>query len=145
MNPETTATQFGSSDRVKIETFESFLRRLTPELLAYFGRRVSPAEDAADCLGETLLVLWRRRDTLPTAPEGTPCMGRGHRQSHPEEPPTRASPQDRTHREAPRRIAHINPVRSHQHRFRAIDALAHLSHQDRELITIVVWEGFSLG
>jgi RNA polymerase sigma-70 factor (ECF subfamily) len=36
-----------------------------PDLLAYFVRRVLPAEDSADCLSETMLVLWRKRNSLP--------------------------------------------------------------------------------
>ena len=46
---------------------EEFIRLVADELLAYFVRRVVPHEDAADCLSETLLVLWRRRDNLPQA------------------------------------------------------------------------------
>ncbi|WP_209560914.1 RNA polymerase sigma factor [Frigoribacterium sp. PvP032] len=38
------------------------------DLLGYFLRRVSSPEDAADLLGETLLVLWRRADDLPAEP-----------------------------------------------------------------------------
>lgn len=40
-----------------------------PALLAYFTRRVRPVEDAADLLSETLVVLWRRADDVPTDPE----------------------------------------------------------------------------
>jgi len=36
------------------------------DLLAYFGRRVSPSEDAADLLGETLVTVWRRVADLPS-------------------------------------------------------------------------------
>ena len=39
------------------------------DLLAYLERRVSPREDAADLLGETMLTSWRRVEKLPTEPE----------------------------------------------------------------------------
>jgi RNA polymerase sigma-70 factor (ECF subfamily) len=35
------------------------------DLLAYFSRRASPIEDAADLLGETMVVVWRRIADLP--------------------------------------------------------------------------------
>lgn len=54
---------------------ESERRRLSeavatnsPDLLSYFERRVSPPEDAADLLGDTLLVAWRRVADVPTDP-----------------------------------------------------------------------------
>ncbi len=46
--------------------FDAAVRPHLPDLLAYFARRIRPQEDAADCLSETLLVLWRRRDKLPS-------------------------------------------------------------------------------
>jgi hypothetical protein len=38
-------------------------------LLAYFHRRVEPAEEAAVLLNDLLLVLWRRAASAPTGPE----------------------------------------------------------------------------
>ena len=35
------------------------------DVLAYFERRVRDREDAADLLGETLLVAWRRAEIVP--------------------------------------------------------------------------------
>ncbi len=37
-------------------------------LLAYFERRLAQHEDAADALGETMLQAWRRVDQLPADP-----------------------------------------------------------------------------
>jgi RNA polymerase sigma factor (sigma-70 family) len=39
------------------------------DLLAYLERRVDLREDAADLLGETMLVAWRRITKLPIEPE----------------------------------------------------------------------------
>ena len=47
---------------------EGNVERETAGLLGYFTRRVSPVEDAADLLAETLLVLWRRADAVPEDP-----------------------------------------------------------------------------
>jgi RNA polymerase sigma-70 factor (ECF subfamily) len=41
--------------------------REAPRLLSYFERRVDVREDAADLLGETLLVLWRRSSDIPAS------------------------------------------------------------------------------
>lgn len=46
------------------ERIESVVRREAPALLAYFERRSSP-HDAADLLGETLLIAWRRVSAVP--------------------------------------------------------------------------------
>jgi RNA polymerase sigma-70 factor (ECF subfamily) len=35
------------------------------DLLAYFSRRVTPVEDAADLLADTLMAVWRRVADLP--------------------------------------------------------------------------------
>lgn len=47
--------------------FEAAVVPLMPPLLAYFARRVLPVDDAADCLSETMIVLWRQRATLPAS------------------------------------------------------------------------------
>jgi RNA polymerase sigma-70 factor (ECF subfamily) len=43
----------------------SALESTASDLLAYFERRVSNREDAADLLAETMLQAWRRADSLP--------------------------------------------------------------------------------
>lgn len=39
------------------------------DLLGYFIRRVRDPDAAADLLGNLFVIVWRRRDTLPTDPE----------------------------------------------------------------------------
>ena len=51
------------------DDYDDTIRELMPALLAYFVRRITPPEDAADCLSETLVVLWRRRRALPSDAE----------------------------------------------------------------------------
>jgi RNA polymerase sigma-70 factor (ECF subfamily) len=45
------------------------LRQTADDLLAYFERRVTVREDAADLLSETLVAAWRRVDALPAGTE----------------------------------------------------------------------------
>lgn len=40
-------------------------RAVAPDLLNYFARRVRPVDDAADLLNETLIVTWRRLRSVP--------------------------------------------------------------------------------
>lgn len=43
----------------------SLVEREAPALFDYFARRVDQTEDAADLLGDTLMVVWRRSSTIP--------------------------------------------------------------------------------
>ncbi len=45
--------------------FDEFVRATSADLLAYFVRRLDNREDAADCVAETFVVLWRRRGSIP--------------------------------------------------------------------------------
>jgi RNA polymerase sigma factor (sigma-70 family) len=47
------------------ERLHSALATNSADLLAYLERRVGVREDAADLLGETMLVAWRRVEKLP--------------------------------------------------------------------------------
>ncbi|MCP2370757.1 RNA polymerase sigma-70 factor (ECF subfamily) [Agromyces terreus] len=113
-------------------------------MLTYFGRRVNPAEDAADCLGETLLVLWRRRDAFPVerSDQRAWTYGIAHQILR-----TRRRGAIRRIRltERLRDELHVSKqfsARSDDHT--AIDAMARLSEADREVLALVIWEGFTL-
>lgn len=43
----------------------ALVARESSALLAYFARRVTPVEDAADLLGDTLVIVWRRQSSIP--------------------------------------------------------------------------------
>jgi RNA polymerase sigma-70 factor (ECF subfamily) len=47
---------------------EAFADAVAPDLLSYFLRRVDQPADAADLLGDTLLVLCRRARAIPADP-----------------------------------------------------------------------------
>jgi RNA polymerase sigma-70 factor (ECF subfamily) len=132
----------GAPDLVA-SSVEDFIRSIAEELLAYFARRVTPHEDAADCLSETLLVLWRRRVSLPQAHAERRAWSFGvahnvlsaHRRS------------------GARRLALTGRLRDELRQWpiapestddAAITALASLPARDQELVTLVVWEGLSI-
>ncbi len=54
------------------ETFSELYRRTHVDVLAFLLRRCSSAEDAADCLAETYLVAWQKRDQMPIGAETRP-------------------------------------------------------------------------
>jgi RNA polymerase sigma-70 factor (ECF subfamily) len=56
------------------ETFSELYRRTRVDVLAFLLRRCSSAEDAADCLAETYLVAWRKRDEMPSGPDTRPWL-----------------------------------------------------------------------
>jgi RNA polymerase sigma-70 factor (ECF subfamily) len=121
----------------------TFITDMADELLSYFARRVTPHEDAADCLSETLLVLWRRRDSLPRVEDDRRAWSYGvahnvlaaHRRSSLRRLELAGRLRDEL------RMRPIAPESSDDV---AIAALASLSVRDRELVTLVVWEGLSV-
>lgn len=48
-----------------VDRISAVVESHAPDLLAFFMRRVATAEDAADLLGEALLVIWRRAGSIP--------------------------------------------------------------------------------
>lgn len=124
--------------------FEAFVRDVTPDLLDYFARRVSPPDAAADCLGEVLLVLWRRRDALPSllGERRAWAFGVAHRvlKAH-YRAAARRSALTEDLRAALLVAQQTTPVSARGEELG--DALAHLRIEDRELVLLVAWEGFS--
>jgi RNA polymerase sigma-70 factor (ECF subfamily) len=56
------------------QTFNGLYARTHIDLLGFLLRRCGSAEDAADCLAETYLVAWRKRDQMPGAAETRPWL-----------------------------------------------------------------------
>jgi RNA polymerase sigma-70 factor, ECF subfamily len=112
-------------------------------LLAYFERRVEVRDDAADLLGETLLVLWRRARAVPAddveARRWLFGVARrvlaGHRRGR----QRRLALAERLRGELAIPPEEVDVVGQS---VRA--AVRRLPERDRELIGLVHWEGFTL-
>lgn len=124
---------------------EQLLADISEPLMKYFLRRVQVREDAGDCVAETMLVVWRRRDDLPadTAEWKPWCFGVARRvlSTH--------------HRGHARRIAIAERLRQtlrdddvssdpSDRDAELARALRSLKDIDRELIGLVAWEGFTI-
>jgi len=121
---------------------ERLIEANTAALLAFFVRRTSDPADAADLLGDTLLVLWRRARALPAddaearlwmfgvARRVLANQRRGQRRQ--------SALQDRLREQ----IA----TTAHEPDADGIDlaaALRQLPDLDQEIIRLVHWDGFS--
>ena len=123
--------------------FEARVRELMPDLLSYFLRRVTQAEDAADCLSETLVVLWRRNGELPADRDQERAWAFGiarhvlanHRRGR-----LRHSRLSDLLRNELAAFSPPSPELSASVR----DALATLREKDRELLTLIVWDGLGV-
>lgn len=140
MTRETTAP---TPSQTETADFEAFVRSIAHELLSYFARRVTPTEDAADCLSETLLVIWRRRDRLP--------VGHGERRAWSYGIAHRVLAAHRRKRIRQqllttrlRQELRDNSIAPESHDDVAITALASLSPRDQELIALIVWEELTI-
>lgn len=122
------------------------LRELMPELLRYFGRRVPTPDDAADCLVETMIVLWRRRDAVPHDRESARRYAYGVAANV-----LRESQRGRSRQFAlAKRLVAEYDIARETERERETDsdlsrALQDLRPVDRELVLLVAWEGFGVG
>ncbi|TBN58020.1 sigma-70 family RNA polymerase sigma factor [Glaciihabitans arcticus] len=120
----------------------NFVEREAPALLDYFGRRV-PAEDAADLLGETLVVVWRRVSVIPNDETRARMwlygvarkVLSGHR---------RSTKRQTALAEKLRLELSVQPVHEATEFDRVREQIAQLPEIDREIIGLVYWEGFSL-
>ncbi len=119
------------------------MRSGTDELLAYFARWVALSEDAADCLPETLLVLWRRRDASPVAHDERRAWTYGvahrvlavHRRTGIRQLALTGRLRDELR---------SRPIAPQSKDDSAIAALATLTPRDRELVTLVAWDGLTI-
>ena len=108
-------------------------------ILAYFLRRVGSPADAADAAAETFAIAWRRSDRLPTDDPRPWLYGvarrvlSNHRRAH----RRRSSLDDRLRQTTPAPDDHDGASAE------VLDALDRLSEGDRELLTLVAWDGLA--
>lgn len=132
-----------TAGRDRADRFETLVREAGPRVAGYVARRVGVPADAGDVLAETLIVAWRRPDALPGDPEDAVRwligVARGVLANH------RRS-EGRAHALAARVAEMMSRVEVPPPDPEALavrEALAALSAEDREILTLVAWEGFS--
>jgi RNA polymerase sigma-70 factor (ECF subfamily) len=116
------------------------------DLLAYFERRVTSREDAADLLGEALLVAWRRVTVVPSDPLDARLwlfgVARNVLANHQRGVRRRLAMADRLRDEVARVTRlHVAPDDGDD-RVRA--AVKTLPEDLRELVMLVHWDGFGI-
>jgi RNA polymerase sigma-70 factor (ECF subfamily) len=119
------------------------VEREAASLLAYFERRIDIREDAADLLGDTLLVLWRRVAAVPSADEDARrwLFGvarkvlSGYRRGR----LRRGALAERLRGELSVASSESDPVAESVR-----VAVRALPERDRELVGLIHWEGFGL-
>jgi RNA polymerase sigma factor (sigma-70 family) len=131
------------------EVFEDAYRSSGTAVLGYALRRSASREDALDVVAETFAIAWRRRTDMPADPEEVRpwlfgiarlCLANALRST------TRA-------RRLGQRLADSftdatvpDPSRLHENRAESRlvhRALEQLSPEDRELVTLIAWEGLT--
>ena len=124
------------------ERIASVVRREAPALLAYFERRSTP-HDAADLLGETLLVAWRRVSAVPADEQEARMwlfgVARRVLMTSRRSGVRRQALTDRLREEALTRPSVAEPQDDHLR-----EALASLDPLDAEIIRLLHWDGFGL-
>jgi RNA polymerase sigma factor (sigma-70 family) len=114
-----------------------------PRVLAYLARRVDPPGDAADLLAEALATAWRRVADLP-ADDGQAAawlfgIARGTLANHRRGQARRHALADRLRDHLEPRLQATAPPADEAVAVR--DALKRLAPDDRELLTLVAWDG----
>lgn len=126
------------------ERVQGLAQVLAPDLLSYFARRVTPTTDAADLLSDTLLVICRRANHLPSDDQQARLWAFGVARK------VLAGQQ----RSMKRRSALVTRLQEELeqadgvgHQDRSVEdlhaALATLDPLDQEIIRLVHWDGFS--
>lgn len=131
------------------ELFEQVYRTAGTAVLGYALRRCGSREDAVDVVAETFAIAWRRRADMPADPEearawlfgiARRCLANAARSS------TRAGRLGQRLADALPTDAVPDPAAVHEWSAEAgvvRAALRHLSDDDRELLTLVAWEGLT--
>ena len=126
--------------------FEDAYRSAGTAVLGYALRRAPSREDALDVVAETFATAWRRRDLLPVEPDevrpwlfgiARRCLANTVRSTH------RAGRLGQRLAEefVPGTVP--DPSAGPEDGGRAQQALDDLSPDDRELVTLIAWEGLT--
>ncbi|GAA0432904.1 DNA-directed RNA polymerase sigma-70 factor [Acrocarpospora corrugata] len=124
------------------ERFDELYHAHYPDLLAYVRRRTESPDDAADALAETFTTAWRRIDELPPGSEGRLWLygvARRVLANQRRGESRRSALADRLRAELT--VWDEDAPPTDQGAVRA--AFGRLSAADRELLSLVSWEGLS--
>jgi RNA polymerase sigma-70 factor (ECF subfamily) len=117
-------------------------------LLGYFLRRTQHAEDAADLVGEVFLVLWRRADDLPKRGVEARMWLYGIAglvlSTYRRGGIRRSALTEELRKELATRTQEHPAVPDDESQESVRAALLALQPRDREIVTLVHWDGFSL-
>lgn len=136
------------------QRLEEVILREAPAILAYLTRRVSNPADAADLLGDVLVVVWRRIDTMPVEPGparmwmfgiARKTLAGGHRSNRRRQALTARLRHEISTANTTAGLAgstHHVPADPRAERLTA--ALDHLTPADREILTLIHWDSLTL-
>jgi RNA polymerase sigma-70 factor (ECF subfamily) len=113
-------------------------------LLAYFHRRVEPAEEAAVLLNDLLLVLWRRAASAPTEPEEVRMWMFGIARKLVQNHHRSSRRQDALTTRLRDQISMLPTPRAYEDVIDVRNAVSALPRAQAELVRLVHWDGFSL-
>jgi RNA polymerase sigma factor (sigma-70 family) len=124
--------------------FEEIYAACHDPVLGYLLRRTANGEDAADVLAETFLTAWRRLDDVPGGDEARPWLygvARRVLANHHRGERRRTALGDRLRAE----LAGVVPPSPDDDLATIADAFRELAEGDRELLSLVAWEGLDPG
>ena len=125
--------------------FDALFDEHARAVYAYCLRRTNPA-DANDALSEVFTVVWRRLDDLPSDGARPWLYGVARRilanQRRSVSRRLRLADKVATHRSATEPAAETESMRRAENRA-VVDAVNRLPDQDREVLTLIAWEGLS--
>jgi RNA polymerase sigma factor (sigma-70 family) len=129
------------SGTISKEHFEGLIAPIMPDLLRYFARRLTPVDDAYDCLSETLIVLWRSSRKLPPDANDTRAWSFGVARkvlaNHVRGQSRRAA--------LTARIGDMGADGDHPNQDAPVrEALEKLPGRDQELVRLIIWDGFGV-
>ncbi len=130
------------ADDTRRRRFEAAYRKLYAPICGYALRRVREPEDAAEVIAETFATLWRRFDRCPQGEELRPWLfGVARRVIA-----NQRRGQQRRSALGERLAANVDPAAaapSDEQPSELARAFASLSEPDRELLSLVAWEGLT--
>lgn len=126
-------------------SFAALYTETNADVLGFLLRRRPTPEDAADCLAETYLVAWEKRNQVPVGVEARPwlfgvarnVMLRGHERHR------RLAAAAQSLAEELQSAAIARPARAPDERESVTAALSELSAVDQEIITMISWDGLT--